>query len=268
MNTNLNCVKLKERNTADKTMFKKDFIITEKNADEYIVKIGAFIKGQVDTANRKGVVLGMSGGIDCSVAAALCHAAKVPALLVMLPDGKDMQRTKSMQHAMLLIEKFGFEHRTIDIGKICKGCETAAGELSDLSKMNIRPRVRMTVLYSLAQTMQRFVLGTGNLSERLIGYFTKWGDGASDLNPLGMLTKNEVRILARALSVPREIVEKPPSAGLYDGQTDETELGITYAQIDAYALTGASGDASVDEKIENRINMSLHKHNPIPVFKG
>lgn len=249
-------------------MFDKKFIVTEKNVSEYIGAIGAFIKSRVGAAGRKGVVLGMSGGVDCSAAAGLCHAAGVPVLLVMLPDGENMIRSKSAEHAMLLIEHFGFEHRTIDIGGICKGLETAAGELSPLSKTNIRPRVRMTVLYALAQTMQRFVLGTGNLSERLLGYFTKWGDGASDLNPLGMLTKGEVRVIARALGIPREIVEKAPSAELYEGQTDEAELGITYAQIDAYALTGASGDAEADKKMKSRIEMSVHKHDPIPVFNG
>ncbi len=249
-------------------MFDKKFVITNENADEYIGKIGAFIKNRVSGAGRKGVVLGMSGGIDCSVAAALCHAAKVPALLVMLPDGEGMKLSKSMEHAMLLVDKFGFECRTVDIGGICRDLETAAGELSEIAKLNIRPRVRMTVLYSLAQTMHCFVLGTGNLSERLLGYFTKWGDGASDLNPLGMLTKNEVRILARRLNVPREIIEKAPSADLYGGQTDEAELGITYAEIDAYALTGASGSVSADAKIKNRIEMSRHKHDSIPVFLG
>lgn len=111
-------------------------------------------------------------------------------------------------------------------------------------------------------------MGTSNLSERLAGYFTKWGDGASDINPLGMLVKKEVRALAGHLEIPAEIIAKAPSAGLYEGQTDEGDLGVTYDLLDAYALTGASGDPSADRIIENRIKMSLHKHKPIPVFKG
>lgn len=272
-------------------MFEKNFVITDKNAEEYVGKIGGFIRERVNAAARKGIVLGMSGGLDSAVAARLCQAAGVPVLPVMLPDGKSMETSKSMEHAVLLMDKFGFEYKVINIGKACAEIEKAAGEachgdgihadgnkqvvaapdkgtLSDISKINIRPRVRMTVLYSLAQTMQRFVMGTGNLSERLLGYFTKWGDGASDLNPLGLLVKGEVRILARALGVPREIIDKAPSADLYEGQTDESDLGISYAEIDAYALTGTSGSAKADGKIKARIGMSLHKNNPVPIFAG
>lgn len=241
-------------------------MITEKNAAEYVGKIGGFIRGQAEGAGRKGIVLGMSGGLDSAVAARLCQEAGVPVLLVMLPDGKSMEKLKSMEHAMLMVNKFGFEYKVVNIGTVCAETEKAAGELSDISKINIRPRVRMTVLYSLAQTMQRFVMGTGNLSERLLGYFTKWGDGASDLNPLGMLVKSEVRALARVLDVPREIIDKAPSADLYEGQTDEKDLGISYAEIDAFALTGTSGNAKADEKIKARIGMSRHKNSPVPLF--
>lgn len=249
-------------------MLKKTFVITEDNAAAYAAGIGGFIRKHVDAAGREGVVLGMSGGIDSCLAARLCQIAEVPALLVMLPDGADMERSKSMEHAMTLVHKFGFDYRVINIGEICAGIESAAGKLSDISKSNIRPRVRMTVLYSIAQTMRRFVMGTSNLSERFVGYFTKWGDGVSDINPLGMLVKEEVRVLARTLGIPAEIISKAPSAGLFEGQTDEADLGVTYAQLDAYALRGTSGDAAADSIIKNRIKMSLHKHKPIPVFKG
>jgi len=110
------------------------------------------------------------------------------------------------------------------------------------------------------------VIGTGNLAERTVGYFTKWGDGACDLNPLAMLTKQEVRTLARFLEVPDCIIAKQPSAGLWEGQTDEDELGMTYQQIDAYIINGTSGNPETDRKIEDRIAMSAHKLAPIPIF--
>ena len=249
-------------------MLGKNFVVTYENADEYITKIAGFIKSKVDSAGRAGLVLGMSGGIDCSVAACLSKSADVPVKLIMMPDGDDMLRSKSMGDAMKLVEKFGFDYRVIDIGEVCACVERQTGELCKISRMNIRPRVRMTILYSLAQDMGRFVLGTGNLVERLCGYFTKWGDGASDLNPLGMLTKGEVRILARHLGVPEEIVSKPPSAGLFEGQTDEDELGFKYSQIDAYILKGTSGDSAVDKKLSALFKMSAHKLNPIDIFSG
>lgn len=250
-------------------MIYKNFIITEENAKEYIEIIKNFIKEKVESANRKGVFLGMSGGIDCSVVARLCQEAGVNIELVMLPDGEDMIRSKSMKDAMELINKFGFNYRTINIKDICDEFESKINEnLNNLSKINIRPRTRMIILYSLAQNNHSFVIGTGNLDERLLGYFTKWGDGSSDLNPLGMLTKGEVRILARHLEVPESIINKAPSAGLYEGQTDEDELGFTYEEIDKYILNGTTGNIDTDKKLEKRITMSSHKLEPISIFEG
>ncbi|MCL1851888.1 MAG: NAD(+) synthase [Peptococcaceae bacterium] len=244
----------------------KRFVITDDNAGEYILKMGAFVRDIVTQARRKGVVLGMSGGIDCSVVARLCQEAGVYVKLLMLPDDDNMKMSSSHRDALALIDGFGFDYEVCDIGKACRAVESELGSLSDLSRMNIRPRMRMIVLYAAAQSVSCFVIGTGNLDERLLGYFTKWGDGASDLNPLGLLTKGEVRILARYLGVPKAIVDKPASAGLFEGQTDEEELGISYDLMDAFILKGTSGNAEVDGKIEQRIEMSRHKLEPIRVF--
>ena len=252
----------------------KSFFIDELHVADYAARIAAWIKEKVEQANQKGVVLGMSGGVDCSVAARLCQLGSVDVLLVLMPYGDDMKTTKSYDHAMSLIEKFHFPCHIFDI-------QPAVDKLTlpensplyhtqkariDLSRTNIRPRVRMTYLYQLAQADSRLVLGTGNLSERTVGYFTKWGDGACDLNPLAMLTKQEIYTLARYLEVPQCIIDKKPSAGLWDSQTDEDDLGLTYAQIDAYILNGTSGSQEADRKIEERIAMSSHKHTPVPVF--
>jgi len=251
----------------------KSFVINEQNAAVYAGKIAAWIKEQ---APRKGVVLGMSGGVDCSVVARLCQLAGVDVHLVMLPYGDDMKNSRSSAHSMELIEKFNFSYHIFDIKPSVDAltiaadqqyCETG-GDNFDLSRANIRPRVRMTYLYQFAQRSSRFVIGTGNLAERTVGYFTKWGDGACDLNPLAMLAKQEVYTLARYLNVPAGIIEKKASAGLWEGQTDEDELGMTYAQIDAYLINGTSGNPETDRKIEDRIAISAHKLTVIPVFEG
>ena len=252
----------------------KTFLINEKNVAEYAEKISAWIKEKVEQAQREGVVLGMSGGIDCSVVARLCQIGGVDVHLVLMPCDDDMKNTQSSNHAMILIEKFNFSYHIFDIKPAVDAltipvdspyCESGSAN-REMSCANIRPRVRMTYLYQLAQINRRFVIGTGNLSERTVGYFTKWGDGASDLNPLGMLTKKEVYTLARYLEVPDCIIDKKPSAGLWEGQTDEDELGMTYGQIDEYIINGTSENQKTDRKIEERIAMSAHKHAQIPLF--
>lgn len=254
----------------------KSFIINEENVASYAGRIAAWIREKVNQAHRKGVVLGMSGGIDCCVVARLCQLAEVDVLLVLMPYGDDMKNTSSMDHAMELIEKFNFPYRTFNIKPAVDALLVLESESFPeaekynlaLSWANVRPRVRMTYLYQLAQFDSRFVIGTGNYAERTVGYFTKWGDGACDLNPLAMLTKKEVYILARYLQVPDSIIDKKPSAGLWEGQTDEDELGMSYDQIDAYALRGTSGNPEIDSLIQKRMILSEHKFKKIPVFEG
>ena len=254
----------------------KSFLINEQNAVVYAGKIAAWIREKVEQAHQKGVVLGMSGGVDCSVVARLCQLGGVDVHLVMLPCGDDMKNSLSGAHSMELIEKFNFSYHIFDIQPAVNALTISAdlpycenGEVNlEMSRANIRPRVRMTYLYQFAQRSNRFVIGTGNLAERTVGYFTKWGDGACDLNPLAMLAKQEVYTLARYLNVPAGIIEKKASAGLWEGQTDEDELGMTYAQIDAYLINGTSGHPETDRKIEERIAISAHKLAAIPVFEG
>ena len=253
----------------------KTFFVNEQHVAGIAGDIAIWIKQKVTQAFCKGVVLGMSGGIDCSVTARLCQLADVDVHLVLMPYGDDMQRSKSREHALTLIEKFNFSFHTYDIRPATDALTLpvdspfyALNETSfRLSSANIRPRVRMTYLYHLAQTDNRLVIGTGNLSERTVGYYTKWGDGACDFNPIANLTKQEVYTLAHYLEIPDCIINKQPSAGLWEGQTDEEELGITYAQIDAYILNGTSGQPDIDRKIEQKSALSAHKRAPIPVFE-
>ena len=136
----------------------------------------------------------------------------------------------------------------------------------NLAQANIRPRVRMTYLYQYAQINDLLVIGTGNLSERTIGYFTKWGDGGCDLNPIANITKREVYVLAKYLNVPEGIINKKPSAELWEGQNDEDEIGISYDMLDEYILNGTSGDVAIDKLIENKKQRAMHKLNPISTF--
>jgi len=250
----------------------KFFFVNEKNVAVYTDEIAAWIREKVEQPYRKGVVLGMSGGVDCSVAARLCQLAGVDVHLVLMPYGDDMKNTGNYDHSIELIEKFNFPYHVFDIKPAVDALtipdDSPYCKTSELSRANIRPRVRMTYLYQFAQLTSRFVMGTGNLSERTVGYFTKWGDGACDLNPLAMLTKQEVYVLARYLEVPICIINKKPSAGLWEGQTDEDELGVTYAQIDAYIIGGTSGNPVTDRIIEERVTASAHKNAQIPVFGG
>ena len=254
----------------------KPFVVDDNNVEQYVGKIADWISERIQSAGCKGVILGMSGGVDCSTVARLCQKAGVDIHLVMMPYGDDMSNSKSYAHSMELIEKFKFPYHiynikpavdAIIVSEKIPGFETNETN-RELSLANIRPRVRMTYLYQLAQQGSRFVAGTGNMAERTVGYFTKWGDGACDFNPLAFMTKQEVYTLARYLGVPDCIINKKPSAGLWEGQTDEDELGMTYAQIDAFILNGRSGDEAVDHLIEKRILMSAHKFGEIPVFAG
>lgn len=254
----------------------KPFFIDEKNVETYVDKMATWIKELVVNSKTNGAVLGMSGGIDCSVVARLCQVAEIDIHLVLMPYGSDMKDTKSYEHSMELINKFSISHHIFDIKKAVDGLtetnEQFLTNISDatksLSYANIRPRVRMTYLYQLAQLWGRLVAGTGNMAERTVGYFTKWGDGGCDFNPMAMLTKQEVYTVAKYLGIPDSIITKKPSAGLWEGQTDEAELGMTYDQIDNFILKGTSGNKTIDEGIMRKMASSAHKFDEIPIFKG
>lgn len=267
-------------------------MINENNVKEYVEKIKLWIKETMDKANSKGVVLGMSGGIDCSVVARLFQEANIPIILVMMPYGESMNLAGDNKDAKDLIEKFNFEYMTIDITNTVNTlvnsmaintydisnptAHTLIGvtgklggrkiPLSSMGINNIKPRVRMTTLYTLAQSLNYLVAGTGNLSEKMLGYFTKWGDSGNDINPIGNLTKTEVRILAKELDIPKPIINKAPSANLWKGQTDEEEMGVTYEEIDKF-INGE--DISEEHKniIENQIKKTNHKRMSIPTFE-
>ena len=256
-------------------MENKNFLITEKNVENYCNIIGEWIKTYVENAKANGVVLGMSSGVDCTVVARLCQNAGIYTHLILMPYGEDMNNSKSYSDAMELIDKFNFDYHIFDIKPAVDAMQipsdseilkNASKTNIELSRANIRPRTRMTYLYQYAQINNLLVIGTSNLSERTVGYFTKWGDGGSDLNPIGMLTKKEVYILAKYLEIPECIIIKKPSAGLWEGQTDEEELGIKYEQIDEFILNGTCGNEQIDNIIRMKNERAMHKLKPIPIF--
>lgn len=222
----------------------------------------------------KGFVIGMSGGLDCSVVTALCAKANVPILAVSMPfeADKSKQRVAGINHGKLLCQRFSVPFKIVEITSAVQSIyERSDLEFSKendfviadtnrrtLSRANVLPRVRMTTLYYIAQMMGRLVIGTGNLSEITMGYFTKWGDGGSDFNPVKKITKSEMFLIAKHLNVPEEIINKKPSADLWDEQSDEQEMGATYFEIDSYIRTNTASE-HVKELVKRARKRSAHK---------
>lgn len=241
-----------------------------RSAAALIDDITGWIRHQVKLTGLDGVVLGMSGGLDSSVAAVLCKRALGAGVLgLFLPCHSD---PLDEQHASLIAERFDITTETIDLGGAFDLLMALLPPGDRLAQANVKPRLRMIVLYYYANRLSYLVVGSGNKSELMAGYFTKYGDGAVDLLPLGGLYKTQVRQLAEELGIPQEIIDKPPSAGLWRGQTDEGELGISYEELDRalIALQGSQDDAPADTTVERVRRMVIdtqHKRLPIPIYE-
>jgi NAD+ synthase len=221
-----------------------------------------WIAAEVAGAGGAGAVYGLSGGIDSAVVAALAKRAFPHHTLgVIMPCHSDPQ---DAEDAAIVAHHFEVPACTVDLAPVYDLLLESLGEHctdlpgSRLAAANLKPRLRMTTLYSFANQLNYRVLGTGNRSELAVGYFTKYGDGGADFLPLGDLVKSEVRDLARYLGVPERIVDKPPSAGLWADQTDEAEMGLTYEELDAYLLTSEASPA-VKAKVDALHAASEHK---------
>jgi len=234
--------------------------------EKIIEKITAWIEEQVKNAKANGVIYGLSGGIDSAVIAVLCKKIfPKDSLALILPCHSI---SEDVQDARELIEKFKINYKIIELSTIYDHLSSllakniGEGEFDDaIAKANIKPRLRMISLYYYANCLNYLVVGTCNKSEIMVGYSTKHGDSAADILPLGNLLKSQVVDLAKYLGVTKNIINKPPSAGLWVGQTDEKEMGITYAQLDEYLSSGALNNNKVKEKIQRKIELSRHKRN-------
>ena len=195
-----------------------------------------FIRNETRKADVSGAVVGISGGIDSALAATLTVKAlgKDKVLGIHMPES-GLTSSEDSKDAKALADWLEIEFRTIDISGIISAFMAAVPESDSadrLSMGNLKARVRMSLLYFHANRMNRIVIGTGNKTEILLGYFTKYGDGGVDLEPIGGLYKTEVWELSRRLGIPEPLITKKPSAGLWAGQTDEAELGISYVKVD------------------------------------
>lgn len=245
-------------------------------------RLAAWMRRQLAAAGARGFVVGLSGGIDSAVVGRLAQlAAPGHTIGAILPCHSDPQDEHDAER---LAAHFSLPTVRIDLGaaydSLAADVQAAIKTLpppfrpaapSDplrgrVPLANMKPRLRMTALYYLANVLNYLVAGTGNRSELAIGYFTKYGDGGCDLLPIGRLTKSEVRALARDLNVPQPIIDRTPSAGLWLGQTDEEEMGFTYADLERYLEDGAQGvPPALAMRIERLMRGSEHKRALPPV---
>lgn len=231
-------------------------------------KLVSWIREQVVSAGCVGAVIGMSGGVDSSVAAVLCQRAFPRNTLgVLMPC---YSSPRDGEHAQLVATKFSIPTKTVVLDGVFDALlrvlpgEGVVSAPDRRIEANLKVRLRMLTLYYFANHLRYLVVGAGNRSELAIGYFTKYGDGGVDLLPLGSLVKGQIRELACFLGIPQPIIAKPPSAGLWPGQTDEGELGFSYEELDQYLVTGKA-PSELKKRLEARIRANAHKRLPPPV---
>ncbi|MEA2088164.1 MAG: NAD(+) synthase [Candidatus Caldatribacteriota bacterium] len=227
-----------------------------------VQKLCVWMEDKVTEAKAQGIVFGLSGGLDSAVVAALSIRIFPQNTLAIIIPCHSLQA--DIDDALGFVDKFNIPYKIIDVSKVYDSFihllndEEKEGSFK-LAEANIKPRLRMTTLYYFANKLNYLVVGTGNKSELMIGYFTKYGDGGADILPLGNLVKSQVRELAEYLGIPKKIINKPPSAGLWEGQTDEKEIGISYEQLDKYLKIGKLNNKIIEKKIQDKITKSAHK---------
>jgi len=236
-------------------------------------RISTWIAEQVRLAEAKGAVLGLSGGVDSSLAAVLAKRALGDRVLgLLMPCHSDPQ---DLAHAQWVAETFHIRTELVDLTLVFDAflavLPVAVPPQGDrLAQANLKARLRMATLYYHANLHNYLVVGTSNRSELAVGYFSKFGDGGADILPLGGLLKGQVRELAREVGIPQPIIEKPPSGGLWPGQTDEGEMGITYREIDEALQALETGEphrvpAEALAQVQRMMDHSAHKRAMPPI---
>ncbi|MBQ9026122.1 MAG: NAD+ synthase [Methanobrevibacter sp.] len=247
--------------------------IPKSNVEKTKDDIVEFVQNKVSEANADGLVVGLSGGIDSTLAAFLaCEAVgKENVFGIVMPS--TTTPTEDKLHGTTIAQLLGINYKEIAIDSILNEFLSVTQlEENKLAIGNLKARIRMSIIYFYANSKNYLVSGTGNRSEILIGYFTKHGDGACDIEPIGDLYKTDVYQLAKYLEVPQEIIDKPPRAGLWNNQTDEDEIGMTYELLDKilykFIEQGIDADSIADQldievdevnNIINRVNRNKHK---------
>lgn len=226
---------------------------------EVVDNLVEWLRDSVKEANCKGIVYGLSGGVDSAVIAALSKLAfGDESLAIMMPINSSFEDEID---AKLVIDKFNLNAIKVDLSRTySEFVEVIEKGDNQMAYANVKPRLRMTTLYYYAQLKGYLVVGTSNKSEFTVGYFTKYGDSGSDLMPLVDFTKKEIFELARYLEIPDKIIQKPPSAGLFEDQTDEDEMGFTYNDLEKY-INNEKIDERIEEKINKMVKISEHKRN-------
>jgi NAD+ synthase len=252
-------------------------LLNESQLDEARKIIENSIQTRVRKAHAEGGVVGLSGGIDSTLVTTLAHRALGDRLLALHLPEEGVNRPEDTEAAERWAAELGVPYRSIEIRPLLEPLEgiyrdLAGGKVEKIAWANVKPKIRMTLLYLIANLENRLVIGTGNKTELLLGYTTKFGDSGVDLQPIGDLYKTQVRQLARYLGVPEEILEKPPSPGLWPGQETEEELGARLEEIDetlyllverGYSPREAAQSLGKDrefvERIAERIRLNEHK---------
>ena len=233
-------------------------------------QISQWLRERVEEAGAEGIVVGLSGGVDSAVVAGLARRAVGENVLAVLMPCHS--RPVDAEYAHLVAEAFDIKTIVVDLGPVYDAFVAALPEGSGLAQANLKPRLRMATLYYMANTRNYLVAGTGNKTELMVGYFTKYGDGGVDMLPLGDLYKWQVWELGREIGVPQPVIDRPPTAGLWPGQTDEGEMGITYANLDAILAALAEGkepvaDPADVEKVRRMMAASAHKRALPPICR-
>jgi NAD+ synthase len=244
-------------------------------------KIVAFISSKVSGSVANGAVIGLSGGIDSSLTAYLTVSAlgKENVLGLLLPE-KSISSKQDIDDAIEVANILGIDYKIIEISPILASFSSAIPVFDSKAKTangNLKARTRMCILYYHANLMGGMVVGTGNKTELLLGYFTKYGDGGVDIEPIGDLYKTQVRSLSKYMGIPARIIEKTPTAGLWPGQTDESELGVSYEMADQILTMLVDEKKNISDiksqfppeivdKLAARISSSGHKRMPPPAI--
>ncbi len=232
-------------------------------------RISHWMRQQVENAGSAGILVGLSGGIDSAVVAVLAKRAMGEHVLALLMPCHSL--VEDERDALTVTDTFDIRQERVDLSPVYDAFLRELPDGSEMCRANLKPRLRMAALYYFANKFNYLVAGTSNKSERLMGYFTKYGDGGVDFLPLGDLIKSQVRKLAEELKIPPRIIDRPPSAGLWAGQTDEDEMNIRYKDLDRIIVSlerrsEARRPKAQQSYVKGMISRSGHKRSQPPIF--